>query len=213
MLKGPTTRKMSGETPQLVTIKARCKSFFRRLRADASRGSAAVEFAMVAPIFFVLLMGTIEAGVMFFAQSALQNALNDTARMVRTGQTACYTTSSGNCVAMTSAQFQTQLCSEVSTLLQGCSSGSLQFDVNAYPSGFAAASNSSPLDGGGNLPTLTAFNLGNACDVVLVRAFYKWPVFTPGLQYFMANMAGSYHLLASAAAFRNEPYSTTTSGY
>ena len=167
---------------------------------------------MVAPIFFVLLMGTMEAGIMFLAQSALQNALNDTARLVRTGQTACYTTSGGNCVAMTSAQFRTQLCSEVSTLLQGCTTGSLQFDVNAYPSGFAAASNSSPLNGSRDLPTLSTFNVGNACDVVLVRAFYKWPVFTPGLNYFMANMAGNFHLLATAAAFRNEPYSSTTSG-
>ena len=48
--------------------------------------------------------------------------------------------------------------------------------------------------------------------MVLVRAFYKWPVFTPGLNYFLANMAGSYHLLATAAAFRNEPYTTNTGG-
>ena len=167
---------------------------------------------MVAPIFFVLLMGTMEAGIMFFAQSALQNALNDTARLVRTGQTACYTTSNGNCVAMTTAQFRTKLCSEVSTLLQGCAGSSLQFDVNAYSSGFGGASNASPLDGSQNLPTLNTFNVGNPCDVVLVRAFYKWPVFTPGLNYFMANMAGNYHLLASAAAFRNEPYTSAVSG-
>ena len=104
-----------------MTFTTRCKQLCRRLRADAIKGSAAIEFAMVAPVFFMLLMGTIEAGVMFFAQSALQNALNDTARLVRTGQTGCYTTSGGNCVAMTQAQFRTQLCSEVSTLLQNCS--------------------------------------------------------------------------------------------
>ena len=168
---------------------------------------------MVAPVFFVMLMGTIEAGVIFFAQSALQNAVNDTARLVRTGQTGCYTTDgSGNCQAMTQAQFRTQLCSEVSTLLQDCNGASLQFDVTAYSSGFSSASNSSPLDASGNLPVLTAFNVGNACDVVLVRAFYKWQVFTPGLRYFLANVSGGYHLLASAAAFRNEPYTTTTGG-
>jgi Flp pilus assembly protein TadG len=195
-----------------VTIKARCKNFCRRLRADANKGSAAVEFAMVAPIFFLLLMGTIEAGIMFFAQSALQNAVNDTARLVRTGQTPCFTTSAGVCQPMTSAQFQTQLCSEVSTLLQDCTTGGLQFDVNAYPAGFGGATNSSPLDASKNLPTLTAFNVGNPCDVVLVRAFYKWPVFTPMLNYFMANMAGNYHLLATAAAFRNEPYNNNVAG-
>jgi Flp pilus assembly protein TadG len=194
-----------------VTLAARFRRLRRRLRADGIKGSAAIEFAMVAPVFFVLLMGTIEAGVIFFAQSALQNALNDTARLVRTGQTSCYTTSGGNCVAMTQAQFRTQLCSEVSLLLQDCNGASLQFDVNAYPGGFSGASNSSPLVAG-NLPALTAFNVGNPCDVILARAFYKWPVFTPGLGYFLANVGSSYHLLATAAAFRNEPYTTNTGG-
>ena len=195
-----------------VTLPPRLKRFCQRLKADANKGSAAIEFAMVAPVFFVLLMGTIEAGVIFFGQSVLQNAVNDTARLVRTGQTGCYTTSGGNCVAMTQAQFRTKLCGYVSTLLKNCSGADMQFDVQAYPSGFSSASNSSPLDAGGNLTTLTAFNVGAACDVVLVRAYYKWPVFTPGLSYFLANVAGGYHLLSSAAAFRNEPYTTTTGG-
>src|SRR3569833_1600719 len=103
-----------------VNLPPRLKRFFQRLRADANKGSAAIEFAMVAPVFFVLLMGTIEAGVNFFGQSVLQNAVNDTARLVRTGQTACYSTSGGNCVAMTQAQFRTKLCSYVSTLLKNC---------------------------------------------------------------------------------------------
>jgi Flp pilus assembly protein TadG len=195
-----------------VTTQARCKNFCRRLRTDADKGWAAVEFALVAPVFFILLMGTIEAGIMFFAQSALQNALNDTARLVRTGQTACYTTDgSGNCVAITAAQFRTALCAEVSAILTDCSTG-VQFDANAYSAGFSVASNSSPLDGSKNLPILSTFDVGNACDVVLVRAFYKWPVFTPGLNYFMADMAGSFHLLTSAAAFRNEPYNNNAAG-
>jgi Flp pilus assembly protein TadG len=194
-----------------VTLAARFRRLRRRLRADGIKGSAAIEFAMVAPVFFVLIMGTIEAGVIFFAQSALQNALNDTARLVRTGQTGCYTTSGGNCVAMTQAQFRTQLCSEVSILLQDCNGASLQFDVQAYPSGFSSATNTSPLVAG-DLPPLTAFNVGNACDVILARAFYKWPVFTPGLGYFLANVGSSYHLLATAAAFRNEPFTAAAGG-
>ena len=96
-----------------MTLAARFRRLRRRLKADGIKGSAAIEFAMVAPVFFVLLMGTIEAGVIFFAQSALQNALNDTARLVRTGQTGCYTTSGGNCVAMTQAQLMTQLATTV----------------------------------------------------------------------------------------------------
>jgi hypothetical protein len=47
---------------------------------------------------------------------------------------------------------------------------------------------------------------------VLVRAFYKWPVFTPMLNFFLANMGGSNHLLATAAAFRNEPFTNGAAG-
>jgi Flp pilus assembly protein TadG len=195
-----------------VTIKARCKNLCRRLRADANKGSAAVEFAFIAPVFFLILMSTMEAGIMFLAQSTLQNALNDTARLVRTGQTACYTTSGGNCVPMTTAQFRTALCSEAGLLLQDCAGSSLQFDVTAYPAGFGGASNNSPLDANNNLPNLTAFNVGNPCDVVLVRAFYKWPLLVPGLDMFMANMPGNLHLLTSAAAFRNEPFNNNVAG-
>jgi Flp pilus assembly protein TadG len=182
------------------------------MRADSIKGSAAIEFAMVAPFFFLLLMGTIEAGIIFFAQSALQNAVNDAARMVRTGQTACFTTSAGTCQPITQAQFRTQICSEASALLSDCSGASLQFDVNAYSAGFGGASNSSPLNANGTMPTLSNFNLGNPCEVVLVRAFYTWPVFTPMLNFFLANMAGSFHLLATAAAFRNEPFNNSVAG-
>jgi Flp pilus assembly protein TadG len=196
-----------------VTLAARFKRLCRRLKADAIKGSAAIEFAMVAPVFFILLMGTIETGVIFFAQSTLQNAVNDTARMVRTGQSGCFTTDSGgNCQAMTQAQFRDQICNEASGILQDCNGASLQFDVRAYASGFSSASNGSPLDSGGNLPVLTVFNVGNACDVVLVRAFYKWPVFTPILGFFLQNVAGGYHLISTAAAFRNEPYTTSMDG-
>jgi Flp pilus assembly protein TadG len=163
-------------------------------------------------------MGTIEAGIIFFAQSSLQNAVNDAARLVRTGQGACFTKDSSNkCQPMTADQFRAQVCDEVSALLKNCTADAngnsdLQFDVTAYPSGFTAATNSSPLDGQKDLPNLTTFNIGNACDVVLVRAFYRWPVFTPMLNFFLANMSGNKHLLATAAAFRNEPYTTTTGG-
>ena len=194
-----------------MTLAARFNRLCRRLKADAVKGSAAIEFALIAPVFFILLMGTIETGVIFFAQSTLQNAVNDTARMVRTGQTNCFTTSGGNCVAMTQAQFRTQICGEASAILQDCNGASLQFDVQAYSSGFSSASNSSPLVAG-NLPALTVFNVGNACDVVLVRAFYKWPVFTPILGFFLQNVAGGYHLLSTAAAFRNEPYTSSMDG-
>ena len=108
---------------------------------------------MIAPAYFLLLMGTIEAGVIFFAQSSLQNAVNDAARLIRTGQSACYSLdASGTCQTMTADQFRAKVCIEVSTsCCTNCSNGTngnsdLQFDVSAYPAGFTGVTNSSPLN-------------------------------------------------------------------
>ncbi|MEO8301704.1 MAG: TadE/TadG family type IV pilus assembly protein [Rhizomicrobium sp.] len=188
------------------------------MRTDAEKGSVAIEFAMVAPVFLLMLMATIESGIVFFAQSALQNSVNDAARLVKTGQSACFSTDvNGNCVGMTSDQFRKEVCDKVSVLLQTCTkdqngNSNLQFDIKAYNGGFGGVSNGSPLDVNKDLPNMTAFNTGNACDVVLVRAFYRWPIITPGLGYLLANMKGSNHLLATAAAFRSEPYVNNVGG-
>ena len=56
-------------------------SFFK-----AQGGAIAVEFAFVAPVFFMFLFGIIEGGIMFFGQAALMNSVQDAARQIRTGQ-------------------------------------------------------------------------------------------------------------------------------
>ena len=90
------------------------------MRAD-DKGSVAIEFTMIAPVFLLMMMATIETGVIFFAQSALQNAVNDTARLVKTGQSACFSKdASNNCLGMTADQFRKQICDEVKMLLQIC---------------------------------------------------------------------------------------------
>jgi Flp pilus assembly protein TadG len=199
-----------------VIFAAWCNRIARRWRTDSTKGSAALEFAFVAPVFFLLLMATLETAIIFFAQSSLQGAVNDIARQIRTGQAACFNKdSNGNCLSgslatMTQAEFRTAVCNEVSVLLKDCGGPSLQFDVQPFSAGFG--SNGSPLDASGNLPALNNFNIGNACEVVLVRAFYKWPVVTPMLDFFLGNVTGGYHLLSTAASFRNEPFNNNVAG-
>lgn len=206
-----------GRNPAMV-IRTRFQSFCRRMRANANKGSAAIEFAMLAPIFLLILMATIETGIIFFAQTTLQNAVNDAARLVKTGQTACFSKDSGGtCLSITADQFRKQVCDEVVALLHVCNkdaggNSDLQFDVKAYSAGFGGVTNSSPLDSNGDLPNLTAFDTGKACDVVLVRAFYRWPIATPLLDFLLSNMNGPYHLLSTAAAFRSEPYVNNVGG-
>jgi len=190
----------------------RMRTLRARMRADAIKGSAAIEFAMVAPVFFTLLLGIFEAAIMYFSQAALQNGMTDMGRLIRTGQAAKWTcTGSGTsqtCTPMTTAQFRTQLCNRVSPLVP-CN-GNLQVDVKAQSSYGAI---SSPLKTDKSLdPTLNRFDIGNACDVVIARAFYTRPVVTPVLSWFLVNMAGNKTLITGITAFRNEPFTTTTGG-
>jgi hypothetical protein len=55
------------------------------------------------------------------------------------------------------------------------------------------------------------YSPGGPCDIVVVRLFYKWPLFVTGLGFNIANMSGSQRLLAATAAFRNEPYNGSCS--
>jgi Flp pilus assembly protein TadG len=179
----------------------RLRRFGGRLRKDSRSGSAIVEFALIAPVFFLLLFAIMEIGIIFFAQSTLQHATNHIARMIRTGQV------QGQ--QLTQSQVRAQVCSDIAPLIP-CDS-KLYVDIEAF-SGFGSVVFSPPLDANGNMIPLNNFQTGTACSVVLVRAFYAWPVFTPVLTSFLTTMANSKHLLYSASAFRNEPFTTGLSG-
>lgn len=52
------------------------------------RGVTAVEFALVCPVMFLLIMGTIEMGFMMYQRSHIEGVLRIAARMAVTGDTA-----------------------------------------------------------------------------------------------------------------------------
>jgi hypothetical protein len=54
--------------------------------------------------------------------------------------------------------------------------------------------------------TNSAFTPGAPLDVVVVRTFYDWKLFTPGISK-LANVGSDRRILTASAAFRNEPYS------
>ena len=60
-------------------------NILRRFRRNR-RGSAAVEFALVAPIFFALLFAIIELAMVFFASQVLETVTQDSRALIMTGQ-------------------------------------------------------------------------------------------------------------------------------
>jgi Flp pilus assembly protein TadG len=188
--------------------RTRVRRVLKRMRLRRRKGSAAIEFAMLAPVLFVLIMGIIEVGLLFFSQFMLEKAVTDAGRLIRTGQAAVWNTAAPK--GMTQTQFHDYICGKISSLLS-CGSN-LQIDIEAF-STFATVSYTSPLNANKTLNTdLKNYNIGDVCNVVLVRVFYTWNVATPLLTPFMTNMANNQHLLSAAAAFRNEPYNTSVAG-
>ncbi|MBS0531441.1 MAG: pilus assembly protein [Proteobacteria bacterium] len=166
----------------------------RRFRGS-QRGSAAVEFALVAPLFFALLFAIIETGLMFFASQSLETALQDSARMIMTGQ--------AQIANYDKAGFkQNVVCKNVSILFD-CTNG-IFVDVTSY-STFSSISLSDPITSG-NFVDNTQYNPGGPGNIVVVRLFYQWPIFVTALGYNIANLSGGKRLLSATAAFKNEPY-------
>ena len=187
----------------LERAKSRLAATRTRMRAESTRANAAIEFAMIAPVFFLLLLAIMEDGVIYFAGSTLQYATDNAARYVRTGQA-----QAGN---LTQDQFRQRICNDITPLLQ-CNAN-LQVDLQSY-TGYGGASFANPLDASGNLKSsLNNYQAGTSCNVVLLRVFYTWNIITPMLSPFLTNMGTSgKHLIAATAAFRNEPFTSSVSG-
>jgi Flp pilus assembly protein TadG len=168
-------------------------NILRRFRRNHG-GSAAVEFALVAPVFFALLFAIIETAIMFFASQVLETITQESARMILTGQaqTASYT----------QAQFKTYVCNQIPALFN-CAS--VYVDVESYPA-FTSVTISNPIDGSNNFISNMQYNPGGPGDIVVVRVFYAWQLFVTGLGYNISNLSGNQRLLVATAAFRNEPY-------
>jgi Flp pilus assembly protein TadG len=176
-----------------ATSTASLQKTLRRFRRNR-RGSAAVEFALVAPVFFALLFAIIETAIMFFADQVLETITQNSARYIMTGQ--------AQAASFTQSQFKTYVCGQIPALF-AC--GNVYVDVRSFPA-FTNVTLPNQIDGAGNFVNNMQYNPGAGSDMVVVRLFYQWPLFVTGLGYNIANLSGSKRLLIATAAFRNEPF-------
>lgn len=166
---------------------------FRRLRRDCN-GASAVEFALIAPLLLVGVFGILEVALIYFANQFLETATQTSARLIMTGQVKSAT--------LSKEQFRQMVCERVKALL---SCGNIYVDAQPYNS-FAETEFNSPVSNR-QFTDNTKFDTGNPGSIVVVRSFYKWPLFVAGLYgYDPSNIEGGYRLLSSSAAIRNEPF-------
>ncbi len=158
------------------------------------RGTTAVEFALVAMPFFLLLMTTLEYALISFASVALEEGLTQAVREVRTGQIQ----SSGGGVN----RFKSLLCDAAGGLID-CN-GELYIDVRPFDH-IGDSSSLNPLDRG-EIVDGFEYSEGEADQFVLAQVFYVWEFSTPLVGHIFGNMTGGKRLLSASAFFRNEPF-------
>ena len=172
----------------------------RRFGGDAS-GASALEFSMVAVPLILLLLGTLQVGLLYFANFALESATAQGARLIRTGQ--------AQNQKFDAEAFKKEVCKHLSTML---SCTKLKLDVRRFDS-FTKSELTDPLDSNGEMKTTFSYEPGVGGEVVVVRSFYPWdvPASLPDL-IDLSNMKNGERMLIATAAFRNEPFQSVGSG-
>jgi len=160
--------------------------------ARAERGATAVEFALVSIPFLMLVLAMIELGLVFLVSLTLENAIIDVGRTIRTGEIQNANGTPGG--------FKTAVCERMNWLGDRCGDA-LSIDVRT----FSDFSSITAATADGTVPSPTAWNPGAAGSIVLIRAYYAWPLVTPLMNTGVQSADGK-RIIYAATAFMNEPF-------
>lgn len=149
---------------------------------------------MVALPFLMMLFAILEIAILFLTDTVLENAVVDAGRQVRTGE--------ADLTGMNTEKFKTEICANMSAFGNSCASR-LTVDVRVLDNFRTPPSD--PLATGAFVPAGLEYLPSQPGDIVIVRAWYKQPIFTPFMTQ-GAPRAGGNGVLTATMAFRNEPY-------
>ncbi len=188
--------------PRTNAVRLSFRSLAARAAGRSARGesgSAIVEFALIAPMFFFLMFVIAETALVFIAEQVMDNAVFESARLIRTGQA-----QNGG---MTKATFKTDVCSRISVFID-CNSADFYLDVRSFET-FGEMEFGRPVDDEDEYEDQGQYIAGGPDDIVVVRAYYQWPTNKIFGSLSLQNLSNGKRLIGSFAAFRNEPYTGT----
>lgn len=166
--------------------------FFKRMTLrrslDSKSGTTAIEFALIAPLFFMFLIGITELSLVLLTQHLLENATYNASRLAKTSYT---------------ETGKTQLDTVINALDNELGSLSPLVDVSKLS--FSSMSYGSLSEIG--VTGKGTEGLGTAQQVVVFTISYPWTFFTPMIGDLIGD---SNHMmtLTSRIVVRNEPYDT-----
>lgn len=180
-------------------LRPRLLGRFRR----SQDGATAVEFAIVAVPFLMLLAAIIETAMMFWTSQVLEESVSQTSRRLLTGEALTRYNKSG---AENTAAFKNDLCANAPGLVD-CSK--LVIDVRTYSS-FASAKTgvdgSNPITAGGLNTTGFGYNAPQPQQIIVVRAVLEYPLFFTSWTSSLANIGEGKRGIVASSTFRAEPF-------
>ena len=184
-----------------------------RLRREAG-GASAVEFALVAMPFLALAGAILEAGVTYFAQEILQQAVIDAGRQIYTGQFQAANASVTNSTTILN-NFRNAICypgGRARITIFPCSNVRVSI-TKAASFGSAApvqATATNPATGISDWnASFSSYTCARASDVIVVQAAVDVPVYFPLLGAAYATLPNRRRLLQAATVFQVEPFDST----
>ncbi len=184
---------MSSPAPATVSV----RNVFRRFRRNR-QGSAAVEFALIAPLFFGMLFAIIETAIVFFAGQVLEQGTAEIARLMLTHQ--------AQDTGMTETDVQNRpLQSHQGDVQLPRQSGEHYCGCEGLCPGYLITITDPIVSGSLTGPFTYSLPPSGSPNTVVVRAFYQWPIYVTRFGYNISNLNGSKRLLAATAAFHVEP--------
>lgn len=171
------------------------------------RGVTAIEFAFLALPFFTIITAILETSLIFLAGQILDSAVQDSARLIRTGQ------AQNSTPAFTPEAFREAICDGLYGMFD-CDTADdrLRISVTVVED-FPAVTIGYPLKTGDECEEdncdwtmADEYFPGEAEEVVLVQAYYKWPTIVrlPGFNF--QSLPDGTRLLGASRVFRNEPF-------
>ena len=166
----------------------------RRFLVKDKQGATAIEFALLAMPFFIMLFGVMEVALMFFTDSTLSAALQTSVREIRTG--------SAQTAALDINGFKAKVCNNMAYAFNCSTDLLIRADVLTDMSSvnYATAISS------GKIAVTEGFDIGSSGDFVLVQAFLPWSRILTMYGTNDATLADGRYVLAAATLFKNEPF-------
>lgn len=158
-------------------------------------GATMIEFGILAFPFFAIVVAIIETSIVFLSSSILDSAVDQSTRIIRTGQ--------AQSNSITADDYRGVICDKLLGLFD-CSA--LVISVKTS-SDFRTAKATFPIDlTDGTWKITPSYAPGGRNDIVLVEVYYKWPTIIDFYNFNLANSGDGNRLMSAVRVFKNEPF-------